>query len=53
MRLHLPSLVTHTVKQQGHAPLLRDRPTMLAINAFLAKSDHGAMSEPAAHQEVA
>jgi pimeloyl-ACP methyl ester carboxylesterase len=39
MRLRHPSLATHTVKEQGHTPLLRDRPTMFAINDFLAHAD--------------
>ncbi|MFV0297616.1 MAG: alpha/beta fold hydrolase [Hyphomicrobiaceae bacterium] len=40
MRARMPSLVTHTVRDQGHAPLLRDRSTILAINDFLASADN-------------
>lgn len=39
MRLRHPRLVTQTVKEQGHAPLLRDRPTLFAINDFLVSCD--------------
>ncbi len=53
MCLRLPDLVAHTVKQQGHAPLLRDRPTILAINEFLARADRGAVREQAPQMEVA
>ena len=46
MRLRHPDLVTWTVKQQGHAPLLRDRPTMFAINDFLARADVAGTQAP-------
>lgn len=39
MRLRHPSLKTYTVKDQGHAPLLRDRPSQIAIAEFLAMAD--------------
>ncbi len=39
MRLRHPSLHTYTVKDQGHAPLLRDRPSQIAIAEFLALAD--------------
>ncbi len=34
-----PRAATHTVLDQGHAPLLRDRPTMERIAGFLAAND--------------
>ena len=39
MRLRHPSLVCHTVQDQGHAPLLRDRQSQTAIAEFLARAD--------------
>ena len=39
MRLRHPNLETLTVPGEGHAPLLRDRPTQIAIAEFLAKAD--------------
>ena len=39
MRLRHPHLEALTVPQQGHAPLLRDRPTQSAIAEFLARAD--------------
>lgn len=39
MRLHHPSLESVIVRGQGHAPLLRDRPTVIAIADFLMRSD--------------
>ncbi len=39
MRLRHPNLQTLTVQDQGHAPLLRDRPTQIAIAEFLALAD--------------
>lgn len=39
MRLRHPHLHTLTVPEQGHAPLLRDRPTQIAIAEFLAVAD--------------
>ncbi len=48
-----PDLVAITVPKQGHAPLLRDEPTMAAIAEFLSASDgvkasasFGGRSEP-------
>jgi hypothetical protein len=34
-----PRLVTFNVRGQGHAPLLRDAPTIGAIAGFLARTD--------------
>ncbi len=34
-----PNLTTLTVADQGHAPLLRDQPTISAIEAFLVRCD--------------
>ena len=42
MRLHHPGLESVTVRGQGHAPLLRDRPTMIAVADFLLRSDQAA-----------
>ena len=39
MIVHHPGLVTHTVPDQGHAPLLRDQPTIEAIAHFLIEAD--------------
>jgi pimeloyl-ACP methyl ester carboxylesterase len=39
MRLRHPRLEAMTVSGQGHAPLLRERPTLLAIADFLARTD--------------
>jgi pimeloyl-ACP methyl ester carboxylesterase len=39
MRLRHPNLQTVTVKGQGHAPLLRDLPSMAAISDFLQAAD--------------
>ena len=39
MRLRHPRLESMTVRGQGHAPLLRDRPTSIAIADFLMRSD--------------
>ncbi len=41
MRLRNPDLVTLTVKGQGHAPLLRDRASLMAIADFLGRADRG------------
>ena len=38
-----PNLVHHTVPDEGHAPLLRDAPTQTVIQAFLKRTDSGAM----------
>jgi pimeloyl-ACP methyl ester carboxylesterase len=47
MGRRLPRLVPLTVKEQGHAPLLRDRPTLFAINDFLVRADvRPAKSQP-------
>ncbi|HEX5998968.1 MAG TPA: alpha/beta hydrolase [Hyphomicrobiaceae bacterium] len=42
MRARHPHLDTFIVRGQGHAPLLRDGPTISAIQAFLARSDSNA-----------
>ncbi len=39
MRQRHPDLATHTVRGQGHAPLLRDRSTLMAIGDFLRRAD--------------
>lgn len=39
MKKAAPALQTHTVPEQGHAPLLRDAPTLERIAAFLASTD--------------
>jgi pimeloyl-ACP methyl ester carboxylesterase len=39
MRLNHPRLETLSVRGQGHAPLLKDRETIAAINEFLARTD--------------
>lgn len=48
MSLRHPHLSTITVAAQGHAPLLRDEPTISAIASFFAKSDpaHGEQDKP-------
>jgi pimeloyl-ACP methyl ester carboxylesterase len=46
MRLRHPNLDVVEVKGQGHAPLLRDRPTQIAIAEFLARADAGAPAAP-------
>ena len=44
MRTRHPRLDTFTVRGQGHAPLLRDGPTLSAIQAFLQRSDREALA---------
>jgi len=39
MRLRHPNLTTLTVRGQGHAPLLRDRSTLVAIDEMIARTD--------------
>jgi pimeloyl-ACP methyl ester carboxylesterase len=39
MSLRHPQLSTYTVAAQGHAPLLRDEPTISAVASFFAESD--------------
>jgi pimeloyl-ACP methyl ester carboxylesterase len=41
MRARHPRLTTLTVPGQGHAPLLKDTPTIAAIAEFLARADAG------------
>lgn len=47
-----PGLVTHVVPGEGHAPLLHDAPTIEAIDAFLAGTDHSYRHDTAAGREV-
>jgi pimeloyl-ACP methyl ester carboxylesterase len=42
MRARHPRIDTFTVRGQGHAPLLRDPPTLSAIQAFLQRCDREA-----------
>ncbi len=46
MRARHPRLDTFTVRGQGHAPLLRDGPTVSAIQAFLQRCDREAPAAP-------
>ena len=46
MRLRHPDLVPLTVRGQGHAPLLRDRSTVIAIAEFLGRADRVAERAP-------
>lgn len=39
MRRRHPAMTTMTVKGQGHAPLLRDAPTIEAIRGFLSAAE--------------
>ena len=39
MRRRHPYFTSHTVPDEGHAPLLRDRPTITAIAEFFARTD--------------
>jgi pimeloyl-ACP methyl ester carboxylesterase len=48
MRARHPRLDVFTVRGQGHAPLLRDGPTLSAIHAFLQRCDREAINEPVA-----
>ena len=45
MRVRHQGLKTITVAGQGHAPLLRDRPTIAAIQTFLMETDFGAQAQ--------
>jgi hypothetical protein len=45
MRTRHPLLDTFLVRGQGHAPLLRDGPTIAAIQAFLRRCDSEAVRE--------
>ena len=49
MRARHPHLTTVTVRGQGHAPLLKDAPTITAIVDFLARTDAGARTMQAVH----
>ena len=44
MRARHPRLDVFTVRGQGHAPLLRDGPTLSAIQTFLQRSDREALA---------
>ncbi|MFT3730262.1 MAG: alpha/beta hydrolase [Hyphomicrobium sp.] len=39
MRQRHPRLSSHTVPAEGHAPLLRDEPTISAVTSFFAETD--------------
>jgi pimeloyl-ACP methyl ester carboxylesterase len=41
MAIAHPRLETHVTRGQGHAPLLRDRATVLALEEFLVRSEAG------------
>ncbi|MBX9590742.1 MAG: alpha/beta hydrolase [Hyphomonadaceae bacterium] len=45
MRARHPRLTTLTVRGQGHAPLLKDAPTIRAVAEFLAQTDTQAHSQ--------
>lgn len=53
MRLAHPDLTAHTVRGQGHAPLLRDRSTMVAIAEFLDRADGIAERAPERRRLIA
>jgi pimeloyl-ACP methyl ester carboxylesterase len=46
MRVRHPRLDAITVRGQGHAPLLKDQPTIKAIGDFLARTDTEAHATP-------
>ncbi len=51
-----PRFAAHTVPDEGHAPLLRDRPTIEVVSAFLASFDetaHHGVRRPTAESNVA
>ncbi len=48
MRRRHPALVSVTVASEGHAPLLKDAPTITAIRGFLEASEHAAAGHAAA-----
>ena len=49
MQLRHPRLDAVTVKGQGHAPLLKDAPTIAAVSQFLAWAD---LATLAASEEI-
>jgi pimeloyl-ACP methyl ester carboxylesterase len=49
MQLRHPRLDAVTVKGQGHAPLLKDAPTIAAVSRFLAQAD---LATLAASEEI-
>ena len=49
MQLRHPRLDAVTVKGQGHAPLLKDAPTIAAVGQFLARAD---LATLAASEEI-
>jgi pimeloyl-ACP methyl ester carboxylesterase len=46
MRGRHPQIEAMTVRGQGHAPMLRDRTTIVAIDDFLARHDREAQTQP-------
>ena len=48
-----PNITTLTVADQGHAPLLRDQPTISAIEAFLVRADRTTAAHPHQHSAIA
>jgi pimeloyl-ACP methyl ester carboxylesterase len=53
MRARHPRLTAITVANQGHAPLLKDAPTIGAIAEFLARADATVHGEPQVISAVA
>ena len=53
MSVRHPRLTTVTVRGQGHAPLLRDRATLLAITDFLAQAEPRAEKAPEPRRLIA
>jgi len=50
MRLRHPNLETITVRREGHAPLLRDRETLVRIADFLIRAEQsGTAAAPAGY----
>jgi hypothetical protein len=47
MQVRHPRLDAVTVKGQGHAPLLKDAPTIAAVSQFLAHADVATLTAPA------
>lgn len=53
MRLRHPRLTPLTVSGQGHAPLLRDRSTLIAISDFLGHADRAIGQAPERRRRIA
>ncbi|MGD9801969.1 MAG: alpha/beta fold hydrolase [Hyphomicrobiaceae bacterium] len=53
MKRRHPGLETVTVRGQGHAPMLRDRSTMIAIDDFIARHDRVPQAEPDQNRLIA